>query len=68
MEAPLNSDAQDIHTSSTDRAIWPASDRAGGLGRSDIYRIGKDGTAEHLAAPINRRGVPLLHESPRWIC
>lgn len=63
--SPLNSDAEDIHTSATNQAIWLASNRAGGRGRSDIYRIGENGTAEHLAAPINdENSQPDLWVSP----
>jgi Tol biopolymer transport system component len=53
MESPLNSDANDIHASATNEAIWVASNRDGGLGRSDIYRVAEDGGLEHLTAPIN---------------
>lgn len=65
VESPLNSDAEDIHTSSTDQAIWLASNRSGGFGRSDIYRVGRDGAIEHLPAPINdENSQPDLWVSP----
>jgi Tol biopolymer transport system component len=51
--APVSTFASDIHAALTDTAVWLASNRAGGYGRSDIYRIGTDGTATHLPAPIN---------------
>jgi len=54
---PVNSDGQDIHASVTNSAIWVASNRAGTMGRSDIYRVGLGnnmlGDAEHLPAPLN---------------
>lgn len=50
---PLNSEANDIHSSATHRSVWVASRRPGSLGRSDIFRIGGDGTVEHFGAPIN---------------
>ena len=53
LESPINSEAADIHISVTDQAVWLASNRAGGLGRSDIYRIGPSGDISHLDAPIN---------------
>lgn len=65
MSSPINSDEGDIHTSATDHAIWLASNRAGGLGRSDIYRIGEDGAIEHLSPPINdENSQPDLWVSP----
>lgn len=65
MESPLNSGANDIHASATNGAIWLASNRPGGRGRSDIYRVGEDGTPEHLAAPINdENSQPDLWVSP----
>jgi len=53
LESPLNSAANDMHVSVTDEAIWFASNREGGLGRSDIYRVGHDGAIEHPGTPIN---------------
>lgn len=50
---PLNSEANDIHSSATHRSVWVASRRAGSLGRSDIFRVGNDGTVEHLGPSIN---------------
>ena len=61
----LNSTEQDIHASSTDAAIWVASNRESSLGRADIYRIGMDGIEEHLGVPINDEGSqPDLWVSP----
>jgi len=48
LDAPINSDASEIHTSITLDAIWFTSNRAGGRGRSDLYRFGKDGILTHL--------------------
>jgi Tol biopolymer transport system component len=65
MGSPLNSDAEDFHTSTTNQAIWLASNREGGRGRSDIYRVGENGGVEHLAAPINdENSQPDLWVSP----
>jgi len=50
---PVNSDSNDMHVSATDDAIWFASTREGGFGRSDIYRLGMGDSLVHLAAPIN---------------
>ena len=54
---PLNSQSRDIHVAATNAALWVASDRPGGMGRSDIYRVplngGTLGEAAHLPAPIN---------------
>ena len=49
----LNSDAPDIHPSVTESGVWVASRREGSLGRSDLYRVGPDGAATHLGAPLN---------------
>ena len=63
--APLNSEAEDIHTSTTDYGTWLASNRAGGLGRSDIYRVGSDGALLHLPTPVNdENSQPDLWVSP----
>jgi len=65
VRSDLNSDGNDIHSSSTNRAIYVASNREGGLGRSDIYRVGSSGKAEHLSAPINdENSQPDLFVSP----
>jgi Tol biopolymer transport system component len=65
MGSPLNSDGGDIHTSATNNAVWLASNRDGGWGRSDIYRVGENGVAEHLPAPINdENSQPDLWVSP----
>ncbi len=53
LESPINSEAADIHISVTDQAVWLASNRVGGFGRSDIYRIGPYGSTSRLDAPIN---------------
>lgn len=54
---PVNSEASDIHSSATHRSVWVASRRSGSLGRSDIFRVGGAGPAEHLGAPINANGL-----------
>jgi len=42
-----------------------ASAREGGFGRSDLYRVGGDGSAEHLGAPLNdEHSQPDLWVSP----
>lgn len=65
MGPPLNSDADDIHSSTTDGAIWVASNRSGGHGRSDLYRMEADGAFEHLGPPINdEHSQPDLWVSP----
>lgn len=53
LDSPLNSEAQDIHSSVTREAVWVASNREGGYGRSDIYRIDHDGTMTRFSTPIN---------------
>lgn len=53
LEAPVNSEADDIHPSITEAAIWLASRREGGFGASDIYRIDTDGSVAHLPSPLN---------------
>lgn len=53
VESGVNSQASDIHPSITSTAIWVASNREGGMGRSDLYRIGADGTVEHPGPPLN---------------
>ena len=50
---PVNSDANDMHASVTDRGIWLASNREGSVGQSDIYHIDQDGVLIHLSEPIN---------------
>jgi hypothetical protein len=49
----VNSGARDIHAAVTDRAVWVASNRDGGFGRSDLFRVPGGGEAEHLPAPLN---------------
>jgi len=54
LESPVNSAGNDIHASVTDRSIWLASNRDGGYGRSDIYRVSRDdGVMLHLPPPVN---------------
>lgn len=53
LPSPVNSADDDIHASVTDSAVWLASNREGSLGRSDLYRIGTDGSVTHFAAPLN---------------
>jgi hypothetical protein len=53
LQSGVNSEARDIHPSITSSAIWVASNREGGLGRSDLYRVGSDGGLEHLGPPLN---------------
>lgn len=53
VESGVNSQASDIHPSITSTAIWVASNREGGMGRSDLYRVGADGTVEHPGPPLN---------------
>ena len=61
----VNSDAPDIHPSVTSSGIWVASSRDGGMGRSDIYRVGFDGEVEHMAPPLNdEHSQPDLWVSP----
>jgi Tol biopolymer transport system component len=50
---PFNTDANDMHASVTDGALWLASTREGGFGRSDIYRVNEGGALLHLPAPVN---------------
>jgi hypothetical protein len=65
LETEVNSAQADIHPSVTTDAIWVASNRDGGLGRSDIYRVGADGIAQHFPAPLNSaRSEPDLWVSP----
>lgn len=53
LESGVNSEARDIHPSITSSAIWVASNREGGLGRSDLYRVDAAGGVEHLGLPLN---------------
>jgi Tol biopolymer transport system component len=53
VDSPVNSEASDIHPSITSSAVWVASNRGGGMGRSDLYRIGSAGEVEHLGPPLN---------------
>lgn len=53
VETGVNSPEADIHVSVTASATWVASNRVGGLGRSDLYRVGHDGTVQHLPEPLN---------------
>ncbi len=51
--AALNSSGPDMHVSVSDRAIWVASRREGGFGRSDLYRVEPDETATNVGSPLN---------------
>lgn len=53
VESPVNSEENDIHSSTNANATWLASNREGSLGRSDLYRIGADGSLTHLPPPVN---------------
>lgn len=57
LPAPVNTPEPEIHTSLTRDALYLASRRADGLGRSDIYRFAREGSGwgapEHLPAPLN---------------
>ncbi len=65
VESAVNSDGADIHASVTNNAIWVASNRDGGSGRSDIYRVASDGSIAHLPENINDElSQPDLYVSP----
>ena len=49
----FNSEAEDIHAVDTGDALWFASNRDGGRGRSDIYRVSWEGALLHLGEAIN---------------
>lgn len=53
LAAPFNSDAEDIHAAVTPDGLWLASNRPGGRGRSDIYRISWGGEVLHPGATVN---------------
>ena len=53
LRSPVNSEASDIHPGMTSSGIWVASNREGGMGRSDIYRIDSDGDLLHLGPSLN---------------
>ena len=56
LPAPYNSDASDMHGAATNTALWFASNRPGGVGGFDLYRVPLRGAhpgAEHLDAPLN---------------
>jgi hypothetical protein len=64
---PVNSPAQDIHPAITPRALYVASDREPGLGRSDVYRIPRlaDGWGDPESLPVNdERSQPDLLVGP----
>jgi Tol biopolymer transport system component len=61
--SPMSSPALDMHPSVTGSAVWVASRREGGLGRSDLYRIGFDGTVTHPGPPLNDE----LSQSDVWV-
>lgn len=60
---PVNTAANDMHAGVADGALWFASSRESSLGRSDIYRIGDDGTETHWPAPVNSE----LSQPDLWI-
>lgn len=51
--AEMNSSAPDMHVSVSERAVWLASGREGGFGRSDLYRVGPDGAVTHIGDELN---------------
>jgi serine beta-lactamase-like protein LACTB, mitochondrial len=56
LPAPYNSDGSDMHGAATNTALWFASNRPGGVGGFDLYRVPLRGAhpgAEHLDAPLN---------------
>ena len=59
----LNSDAPDMHVSVSDQAVWIASRREGGFGRSDLYRVGEAGVVEHVGRELNDE----LSQPDLWI-
>lgn len=63
VDSAVNSEAQDIHPSVSASAIWVASSREGGFGRSDLYRVGEDGEVRHPGAPLN----DALSQPDLWI-
>lgn len=69
---PVNSEAQDIHAAVAGAAIYVASDRAPGLGRSDVYRVSRSGAgwADAESLPFNdERSQPDLFVAAdeRWM-
>jgi Tol biopolymer transport system component len=63
LDSAVNSTASDIHPSVTDDAIWVASNRDGGSGRSDFYRIGADGEVVHPGPTLNDQ----LSQPDLWV-
>lgn len=53
LSGPFNSAEEDIHAAATSSALWLASNREGGRGRSDLYRVAWDGTVSDPGAVIN---------------
>jgi len=53
MPEPFNSAAEDIHAAVTADALWLASNREGGKGRSDLYRVARDGTLFDAGDAVN---------------
>lgn len=65
LEPPVNSGAADFHPSVTASGLWVPSQRGGGLGRSDLFRIGDDGSVLHPGRPLNDEfGQPDVWVSP----
>jgi Tol biopolymer transport system component len=70
--APVSAaDGRDIHNVVlSDGTMLVASNRPGGAGRSDIWRIPRGGSAQNLGAPINdAASQPDLYVSPdgKWM-
>jgi len=53
VDGPINSVGSDIHPSVTAAGVWVASNRDGGFGLSDLYRVDEGGGVEHLGSPLN---------------
>jgi len=63
LASPFNSESADIHAAATPDALWLASSREGGRGRSDIYRVSWDGEVHHLSESINTE----LSQPDLWV-
>ncbi len=69
LPAPVNGEGRTIHNVSTSRAIYLASNRPGGAGRSDVYRVSLDGAGFGPAVPLgptinDEHSQPDLYVSP----